>query len=112
MLCIEDMDNISTMLENMQRKNKCIHLRIGDSEVVDGLKGLRHMQLSMLYYGLRLEDPTDDVVPDVEVTWMLLDEFPVYAQVNHVHTRLVGFVVKVEEDYRTSPGLHKGCWMA
>lgn len=67
--------------------------------MVDGLKGLRHMQLNMLYYRLGLEDPTDNVALDVEVTWTLLDEFPVYAQISHVHTQL-GFVAKVEEVMR------------
>ena len=57
------------------------------------------MQLGLLYSGLGLEEPIDDIVEDVPITRILLNEFTKPNQVVGVHIPKL-FVVEVQDAIR------------
>ena len=70
----EDVDIGSAMVGDLYKKSKYLELRI--QEVQEGLINLRRMQLHLLFCGLGLEEPTDDIAPDVAYVRSLKAELP------------------------------------
>ena len=70
----EHMDIESPIIGDLQRKNRCMQIRLG--EVVDVMLASREIQFNFIYCGLGLEEPMDDIVPDMTNTLSLMGEFP------------------------------------
>lgn len=68
------MDIGTVVVGDLHRKNICVSLRLG--EVQKLLLGLRATQWSLFNCGFNLEDPIDDVAPDVPLTRLSIGEFP------------------------------------
>jgi hypothetical protein len=51
-----------------------VHIRLG--EVVDTIAALRNTQFNMMYCGLGLDEPIDDIASNVLSTLTLVGEFP------------------------------------
>lgn len=66
MVIREDVDIGSVVIGDLHKKSQCTQLRLG--EVVDVLVELRRTQLNLIYYGLGLEKPTDDIADDMPIT--------------------------------------------
>lgn len=90
----EDMDIGTVVLGDLQRKSKCIKLRV--EEMVEGLKQLRSIQLHLMNCGLGLEDATDDIAPDIDCTKALLGDLSALAP-GRMGSTMLGFVADVEE---------------
>ena len=97
MVIREDVDIGSVVIGDLHRKSQCTQLRLG--EVVDVLVGFRRTQLNLIYCGLGLEKPTDDIADDVPITRTLLGEFTKPIQHVGIHT-MKGFVAEVQDDVR------------
>lgn len=69
------------------------------------MTALQRTQLGLLYSGLGLEEPTNNIVKDVAVTRILLDELTKPTQVDGMHT-LKRFVAEVQDTVRFE-GLEK-----
>ena len=97
MLIREDIDIGYVVVGDIHKKSYCTQLRLADA--VELLATLRRTQLSLVYSGLGLEDPTDDIVDDVRVTHTLVGEFTPAAHVGDQHTPK-GFVYEVQDAMR------------
>lgn len=67
----KDMDVGFKVLDDLQKKNRCINFRIG--EIVDNLKAPRSTRLHLMYVGMGLEDPS---APDMDCMRAFLHEIP------------------------------------
>lgn len=90
----EDVDIGSVVVGDIHRKNTCAELQVADA--IQVLARLRNTQLDILYSGLGLRDPTDDIVDDIAVSRTLLGEFAKPTQLDAVHTPK-GFVAEVQD---------------
>ena len=73
--------------------------------MIEVLTALQCTQLGLLYSGLGLEEPTNNIVKDVAVTCILLGELTKPTQVDGMHT-LKRFVAEVQDTMRFE-GLEK-----
>ena len=64
----------SSVIGDMHKKSGCVQIKLG--EVVDTITAFRNTQLNLLYCGLGLDEPTDDIASDVLSTLTLVGEFP------------------------------------
>lgn len=90
----EDMDIGSVIVGDLHKKSKCVQVRV--AEVQEKLIHFRRMQLHLFYCGLGLEEPTDDIAPDVACTRSLFGEVPAADSARRSSTSL-GFVADVQE---------------
>lgn len=90
----EDVDIGSVVVGDIHRKSTCAELQVADA--IEVLARLRNTQLDILYSGLGLKDPTDDIVDDIAVSRTLLGEFAKPTQLDAVHTPK-GFVAEVQD---------------
>ena len=60
------------MVGDLYKKSKCLELHI--QEVQESFINLRRMQLHILFYGLGLEELTNDIAPDVAYVRSLMGE--------------------------------------
>jgi hypothetical protein len=74
MVIREDVDIGSVVIGDLHKKSQCTQLRLG--EVVDVLVELRRTQLNLIYCGLGLEKPTDDIADDMPITRTLFQRTP------------------------------------
>jgi hypothetical protein len=93
MIVREDADIGSLLLGDVHRKSKALQLRLRDA--IEVLTYVRTTGLNMLYSGLGLQDPTDDIADDVPLMRTLVGEFPKPLQPAEVHTPR-GFVTEVQ----------------
>jgi len=93
MIIREDADIGSLVLGDVHRKSKALQLRLRDA--IEVLTYVRSTVLNMLYSGLGLQDPTDDIADDVPLMRTLVGEFPKPLQASEVHTPR-GFVAEVQ----------------
>lgn len=70
----EDVDIGSAIVGDLYKKSRCLELRVQEEQ--EGLINLRRMQLQLLFCGLGLEEPTDDIAPDVAYVRSLIGELP------------------------------------
>ena len=82
------------MVGDIHKKSKCAQLRL--AEAIEVLGSLRRTQLNLLYSGLGLQDPTDDIAEDVAATRTLVGEFPTSIQGSGLHSPR-GFVAEVQD---------------
>lgn len=94
MIIREDADIGSLIIGDVHKKSRCVQLRVLDA--IDLMKALRKIQLSLLYSGLGLEDPTDDIADDVPLIRTLVGEFTKPVQANEGDTPR-GFVAEVQD---------------
>lgn len=74
------------------KTNKCLQLRV--AEVQERLIHLRKIQLHLLYYGLGLEGPMDDIAVDIVCVRSLMGEFLTLGP-NRRYPTSLGFVAEV-----------------
>lgn len=98
MVVREDADIGSLVIGDVHNKSRCVQLRVLDA--IEQLKSLRRLQLSLLYSGLGLEDPTDDIAEDVALVRTLVGEFTKPVQAQEVQLP-GGFVAEVQDALRT-----------
>ena len=94
MVIREDADIGSVVVGDIHKKNTYVQLRLG--EAINLLASLRHTQLSLLYNGLGLQKPTDDIADDMAVTCTLVGEFATSIQGGGRYTPK-GFVAEVQD---------------
>ena len=90
----EDMDVGSSVIGDLHRKSGCVQIRLG--EVVDTIVAFRNTQLNLIYCGLGLDEPTDDIASDVLSTMTLVGEFSQASQLLP-ETRPKSYVHAIEE---------------
>lgn len=78
----EDVDIGSLKINNLQKKSRCVQIKLG--EVIDVMPALRHTQLNFIYYRFKLNEPIDDIAPDVSNTLSLMDKFRQMPQLLHI----------------------------
>ena len=69
----EDADIGLAVVGDIYKKSKCAQLRLG--EAIEILSSVRETQLNLLYSGLGLQTPSDDIAEDVTATCTFLGEF-------------------------------------
>ena len=62
------------MIDDLHRKNRCVQIRL--RKEVDTIAALKNTQLNLMYCGLGLNEPIDDIASDVLSTLTLVGEFP------------------------------------
>jgi hypothetical protein len=77
----------SSVIGDLHRKSGCVQIKLG--EVVDTIAALRNTQLNLLYCGLGLDEPTDDIASDVLSTMTLVGEFPQASELNPKITKRI-----------------------
>lgn len=70
----EDVDIGSLVINDLQRKSHCEHIRL--DEMVDVMFTLKYIQINLIYYGFGLRKLIDDIAPNVPNTLSLMGEFP------------------------------------
>ena len=81
-------------IDELHRKSGCVQIRLG--EMVDTIAAFRNIQLNLMYCGLGLDEPTDDIASDLLSTMTLVGEFPQASQLL-LETRPNSYVHAVEE---------------
>ena len=97
MIIREDADIGYVVVGDIHKKSSCAQIRL--AEAVEALATLRCTQLDLLYCGLRLQEPTDDIVDDVPVMNTLVGEFTPVTPADVLHTPR-GFVAEVHDAMR------------
>ena len=94
MVIREDADIGSVVVGDIHKKSKCAQLR--QAEVIELLSSLRSTQLNLLYCGLGLQQPTDDIAEDVAATRTLVGEFRVSIHGGDLQSTK-GFIAEVQD---------------
>lgn len=94
MVVREDADIGWVVVGDLHKRSTCAQLRLGDA--VEVLASLRRIQLGLLYTGVGLQDPTDDIADDVAATRALVGEFATSIQGGGSQP-LKGFVAEVQD---------------
>jgi hypothetical protein len=68
------MDVGSSVIDDLHWKNWYMQIGLGD--VVNTIASLRNTELNLMYYGLGLDESTDNIASDVLSTLTLVGEFP------------------------------------
>lgn len=97
MIIREDADIGSVVIGDIQKKSECVQQRL--REAIEILSALRSTQLRLLYAGLGVEDPGDDIAEDVPLMRTLVGEFAKPIEGDEVHTPK-GFVAEVQDALR------------
>lgn len=97
MVIREDADIGSVVIGDIQKKSKCVQLQL--CEAIELLSALRCTPLSLLYSGLGLEDPTDDIAEDVPLMRTLVGKYTKPIERDEVHTPR-GFVAEIQDALR------------
>lgn len=79
----EDIDVGFVVLGDLQKKCKCIQLGVED--IVQSMRALRSKQLHIMYSVMGLEEPSDDIAPDLDGARALLHQLPGIAPTSTIY---------------------------
>ena len=81
-------------LGDMHKKSTCVKFRVDLEEIVQSLQHVKSTQLHLFTFGLRVDNATNDIDPDIHYTKTLLVE-EVMMALEDLTTKTLGFVAEV-----------------